>query len=55
MTSSNTRKLAVLLTSGALMLGLAGFAQAQASDSAATDSTSASAPATKAQQKAQKN
>ena len=54
MTSSNTRKLAVLLTSGALMLGLAGFAQAQASDSAATDSTSASAPATKAQQRAQK-
>ena len=54
MTSLHTRKLAILLTSGALMFGLAGFAQAQASDSAATDSTSASAPATKAQQRAQK-
>lgn len=54
MTSSHTRKLSVLLTSGALMLGLAGLAQAQSSDSSATDSTSASAPATKAQQKAQK-
>ena len=48
-----TRKLLVLLASGALMLSSVVPALAQSSDSSATDSTAASASSTKAQRKAQ--
>ena len=48
-----TRKLLVLLASGALMLSSVVPALAQSSGSSATDSTAASAPSTKAQRKAQ--
>ena len=48
-----TRKLLVLLASGALMLSSVVPALAQSSGSSATDSTAASASSTKAQRKAQ--
>ncbi|MDE1010251.1 MAG: DUF4148 domain-containing protein [Paraburkholderia fungorum] len=54
MTLLQTRKLLVLLVSGALMAGSAAPALAQSGGSSATDSTSASAPSTKAQRKAER-
>jgi hypothetical protein len=53
MTLLQTRKLLALLASGTLMLSSVVPALAQSSGVSATDTTSASAPSTKAQQKAQ--